>query len=110
MDSLCLTKLDVLGGFNPVEVCDGYEGPDGQERGWPASLDALAEIKPVYRRFEGWPERQELADVRELEALPAAARRYVEIVGTLAGVTVEMFSVGPGRNQTVMMSNPFRRK
>ncbi|RME22967.1 MAG: adenylosuccinate synthase, partial [Deltaproteobacteria bacterium] len=109
VDALCITKLDVLGGFDPIEVCDAYEGPDGSEQQWPASLEALGRMKPVYRKLEGWSAAERIDETRELESLPQAARRYVDIVGTLAGVPVEMFSVGPGRNQTVMLTNPFRR-
>ena len=54
IDSLALTKLDVLDGFESIELCVGYELDGVRVDHLPASLDAQSRAKPVYERFDGW--------------------------------------------------------
>ncbi len=107
LTSLCLTKLDVLGGIDPIRIGVGYR-LDGRELGSPpASIRELARVEPVYEDMEGW--EQDLREVRTREDLPVQARRYVERLEHLLDLPVDIISVGAARAQTIMIQNPFRR-
>lgn len=104
---LCLTKLDVLTGMDSLKVVVGYK-LDGKELDTiPADIRDVHRLEPVFEEFDGWS--QALDDIREYEALPAEARRYIMMVESFLGVPVDMVSVGPARVQTILRKNPFRR-
>ena len=67
------------------------------------TLGELARAEPVYERLPGWSET--LGGCRRFEDLPYAARRYVERFEALAGVPVELLSVGPGRDETIEINS-----
>ena len=107
LTSLCITKLDVLGGTNPIRIGVGYK-LDGQElTSPPANIRDLSRVEPVYEEFEGWEE--DLGEVRTKEDLPLQARRYVEHLEHLLNLPVDIISVGAGRAETIMVQNPYRR-
>lgn len=106
LDSLAVTKLDVLTGLATIPVCVAYDTPDGRTEDLPVdSLEEPGGAQPVYEILPGWSEK--LADVRRLEELPAAALRYVQFLEAGAGVPVDLVSVGPRREQTIVTRNPF---
>ena len=98
---LYVTKLDVLSGFDEIKIAVAYE-IDGERSDYPpTTTHAMNRVKPVYEVFEGWQE--DLSDVRQSEALPAAARRFIERIAVLCDVPVRTVSTGPARDQVVMM-------
>jgi adenylosuccinate synthase len=103
--SIALTKLDVLTGIDPIRVCTGYR-LDGQViEDVPASADVLARCEPIYEDHAGW--REPLKSVARLDSLPTAARRYVARLEELVGVEIGIVSIGPARDQTLVLSRPF---
>ena len=105
LTGLAVTKLDVLTGLDPLRICLGYD-LDGERIGHvPASLEALARCRPVYEEWPGWTEDIEAA--RAWEDLPAAARDYLNRISELAGAPLALVSVGPGRESTIELSDPF---
>jgi adenylosuccinate synthase len=72
---------------------------------FPMTLGELARAEPVYETMPGWTEA--LTGLRRFEELPDPARRYVERVEALAGVPVELVSIGAGRDETIARSDPF---
>jgi adenylosuccinate synthase len=99
---LCITKLDVLSGLEKLKFCVGYETPDGKRLdAMPASLDLLAQCKPVYEEFPGWSE--DISGCRSLEELPQVCRDYVERISQFCGAPLAVISVGPGRDQTIII-------
>jgi adenylosuccinate synthase len=104
--SLCLTKLDVLGGLGPIRACVGYRLDGAEVQSFPADVRAVGRLEPIYEEMEGWEE--DLGGIRELEALPAAARRFLDRIENLLHVPIDMISVGAGRAATIMVRNPFR--
>jgi adenylosuccinate synthase len=106
LSSLAITKLDVLGGLKRVKICVGYK-LDGEDRDeLPTEPAEIARAVPVYEELDGWD--TDTRDLREIEALPSTARKYIQRVEALVGVDIGLVSVGPGRVETIMLKNPFR--
>ena len=72
---------------------------------FPASLKVLAECEPVYEELPGWTE--DITGAKTLSDLPKNARTYLERVSQLTGIPLSIFSVGPDRNQTNVLRNPY---
>jgi adenylosuccinate synthase len=99
---IAITKLDVMAPLAELKVCVAYEGEDGTRYDHvPYHQSVLHKVRPVYETLPGW--QSEITEVERLEDLPAAARDYVRFVEKLAGVPVSFVSVGPGREQTVVL-------
>lgn len=103
LDGLALTKLDVLTGLDEIHVCIAYDTPQGRTREFP--IDELDRSKPVYQTLKGWSE--ELKAARAMTDLPAAARTYVDFIEKDAECPVILVSVGPGRDETIVLRDPF---
>jgi adenylosuccinate synthase len=103
LDGLAITKLDVLTGLPEVRACVAYDTPLGRTRDFP--IDDLPTATPVYEAFPGWSEG--LAGVRVLGDLPEAARRYVKFLEEQVGVPVDLVSVGPRRDETIVLRDAF---
>ncbi|MBX3161362.1 MAG: adenylosuccinate synthase [Deltaproteobacteria bacterium] len=105
MQSLALTKLDVLAALPEVSVCVAYK-VDGKELDEPPiDPDDIARAVPVYATFPGWGKLPSQA--REISDLPTAARDYVSTIQRMAGVPFCLVSVGPDRAETIRLSDPF---
>ena len=102
---IALTKLDVLSGFEALQICIGYELDGARLTELPGDYEDLSRVRPVYESLPGWKEG--LEEVRSFAELPAAARAYVRRVEELSGVPVVCVSVGPDRAQTMLLQNPF---
>ena len=102
---LAITKLDVLTGVPRIKVCVGYRLDGGPAAGFP--IADLGRVEPVYEELPGWSEP--IIGARSFDALPKNARCYVERLSSLVGCPLCLVSVGPGREQTILMTNPFSR-
>jgi adenylosuccinate synthase len=105
LDGLAVTKLDVLRGFDPVRICVAYECNGERLDSPPASLKLWNAAKPVYEDLPGWTE--DLSQARRLQDLPRAVRRYLDRVVELTGVPLRIVSVGPDREATIVLEDPF---
>lgn len=105
IDGLALTKLDVLTGLERILVCVSYDTPSGRVDDLPIDQVGQPGVTPVYEELEGW--QDDLSNVRVLDQLPPAARRYVKFLEDGAGVPLYLLSVGPRRSETVVLHNPF---
>jgi len=105
LNSLCITKLDVLTGLETLKVCVAYEAEEGRIGFRPASLSKYAEYRPVYKELPGWQE--DISGARRLDELPIQARAYLDLIQEEAGVPVSIVSVGAARKETIMINNPF---
>jgi adenylosuccinate synthase len=109
IDALAITKLDVLTGLDEVKICVGYKSPTGNfTHAAPASLKTLAECQPVYEEFEGW--KEDILYAKEISELPANARKYLKRLEELAEAKIILVSVGPGREETIVLEDPFLNK
>jgi len=100
---IAMTKLDVLAPLSEIKVCVAYESDDGTRfEHVPYHQSVLHKARPVYETLPGW--QSEIDSAGRIEDLPPAAREYVSFVEELAGVPVTFVSVGPARDQTVVLS------
>jgi adenylosuccinate synthase len=98
---LAVTKLDTLTGIDTLRICTAYEYNGQIIESFPASLNMLAKCKPIYEELPGW--KEDITGVRSLNDLPENARHYVERITQLTGIPLSIFSVGPDREQTVVV-------
>ncbi|MGC4032465.1 MAG: adenylosuccinate synthetase [Tepidisphaeraceae bacterium] len=98
--SIALTLLDVLSGLDEIKIATGYTLNGKPLDGFRADMDTLAEVQPVYETLPGWQE--DISAVRDYADLPANAKKYVERIEALLGAPIQMVSVGPQREATLM--------
>lgn len=103
---LCITKLDVLDGFDTVKICVAYELDGERQATPPATAEALARCRPIYEEVPGW--KESTVGVRRLEQLPTAARRYLERLCELTGTPIDIISTGADREETIIVRDPFQ--
>jgi adenylosuccinate synthase len=96
-DDLSIMKLDVLDGFDEIQVCIGYE-VNGEVIDY-LPLD-LENVKPVYKTFPGWDKTE---GVRRFEDLPATAQQYLRAIEELTQTKIGMISTSPDRNDTITL-------
>jgi adenylosuccinate synthase len=105
INGLALTKLDILDGFDTIDVCVGYK-LDGKEIDHlPAGEGAQARVEPIYETIEGW--KEPTANARSWADLPAQAIKYVRRVEELVGCPIALLSTSPEREDTILVQNPF---
>ena len=98
---MAVTRLDILDQFDEIKMCVGYRYKNAPLNEMPASLKVLAEVEPVYETFKGW--KQDITGVRSYEALPPEARVYLERLAEYTGIAQGIVSVGPNRDQTIVL-------
>ena len=99
LTDVALTKLDVLSGFDTIQICVAYEYKGKRMDYPPQEQGALDLVSPVYESMPGW--KEDITACKTWDELPEAARAYVQRLEQLSGVPVSMVSVGPDRNQTI---------
>jgi len=100
VDSIALTKLDILSGLQTVKVCRGYRVDGDVVDVFPSGLAGLESAEPVYEELPGWS--VELGQVRQASDLPGEAQHYVRYVEDALGVPITMVCVGPERDQAIL--------
>jgi adenylosuccinate synthase len=100
LDSIALTKLDVLDTFDEINVCVAYRFR-GETIDWiPWSIKEYGEVEPIYETFPGW--ETSTAGVGRFDDLPERARDYVAALERFVGVEVGLVSTGPERDETII--------
>jgi len=102
---LAINKLDILSGFDEIPFATSYKIDGKQTKNFPMTLAEVGRAEPVYETLPGWHE--DVTGVRRFEDLPDNARRYIERIESIAEVQASFLSVGPGRDETIMVSDPF---
>ncbi|MCE9524924.1 MAG: adenylosuccinate synthase [Planctomycetales bacterium] len=99
VDCLSLMMMDVLSHLPEIQICTAYELDGQRTTRFPSHVDDLRRVKPIYETLPGW--NTDVTGIRDLAAMPANARRYLDRVAELVGKPVEVVSVGPDRAQTM---------
>lgn len=101
-DSLIITKLDVLDDLDEIPVCVAYEVDGARLIHMPASTRRMEAIKPIFERLPGW--KQSTRSATKMSELPKQAQRYLEFLEERTGVEVGSVSIGPERNETMLVA------
>ena len=107
ISSLIVTKLDVLDGLETIKICTGYELDGRRIQSIPASLTSYSSCVPVYEELAGWP-NESVNAARSYKQLPKNARRYLEKICELVEADLTLVSVGPKRDETIVIKDPFK--
>lgn len=99
VDSLIVTKLDVLDDQETIRICTGYKNDKKVYHNFPADLDVLENCEPIYEEVSGWME--DTSNVRDVKDLPGKAMDYIRTIEEIIGLKVKMVSVGPERLQII---------
>lgn len=105
IDCMALTRLDILDRLPEVKLCVNYlyQGEILDE--FPASLRVFGEVEPVYETFPGW--QSDTTAIRDFAGLPANCQRYLRRIEEVTGMRLGIVSVGPGREQTMILEPMF---
>jgi adenylosuccinate synthase len=102
LDSLAVTKLDVLSGLETLRIATAYQVKSGLLTEFPACVEHLETATPVYEEHPGWD--GELSRARTRDDLPETARKYLHRIEEIADVPIRIISVGQGRDQTITVT------
>lgn len=100
IDCIAVMLLDVLSQLDELKICVEYDIRGERTTVFPSHVEDLAAVKPVYRTLPGW--KQEISHIRKLHDFPREARGYIDTLAELLGSPVEIVSVGPDREQTIL--------
>src|SRR6202045_4999217 len=101
IDELAVTNLDGLDGVDPIRVCVAYRLNGKRLDVPPCDAAQLENCEPIYRKFPGW--KKSTHSAKKLSELPPAARDYVRAIAELTGAPLRIVSVGPTRNETIIL-------
>ena len=102
---MCITKLDVMDGIEEIKICTGYEFEGKTIDILPFGADAVVKCKPIYETLPGW--KESTFGVKEYDALPENAKRYLKRIEEVCGAPVAIISTGPDRDETILLQHPF---
>src|SRR5512132_1462900 len=103
LDTLAITKLDVLDSCDTVKICVGYKYDDEVLTDFPEEERIWHEAEPVYEELSGW--QTSTAGMRDYEDLPTKAREYLARLSELCGVGISLVSTGPVRDETILVND-----
>ena len=102
LDTLVVTKLDVLDELKEVKICTGYRWKGEVLDSFPPDFHVLKACEPVYQTVPGWGRKT--AGIRDFQELPVLAQDYLKRLSDLAGAEISLVSTGPDRTQTIVAS------
>ena len=101
LDTLAITKLDILDQLDKIKICVGYKYGGKLLESFPVSCKVLENVELVYEVLPGWKEKT--SGIKDINKLPKNARGYIKRIEELTGVKVSIVSVGPERSQTMFV-------
>ncbi|MBC8318387.1 MAG: adenylosuccinate synthase [Desulfobulbaceae bacterium] len=104
---MAITKLDVLSGQKTLEIGTSYQAAGKTFTAMPGNIRTAQQLQPVYEKLEGWTE--DISGMTSIDDLPRKAKDYVKRVEELTETPAMIISVGPGREQTILLKNPFEK-
>ncbi len=106
MTGLAITKMDVLNDLATIKLCTAYDYQRQRLDEFPNDLEILKQCTPVYEEVDGW--QSDLSEAKCYEDLPEKAKDYLRKLEEVTGCPVILISVGPRRDQTIQLENPFK--
>ncbi len=105
LSGLAITKIDVLSELDSIKMCTAYSYRGEMLEDFPHDLQILQECKPVYEEFDGW--KCDICSVTDYDEFPEQVKTYLKKLEEITDCPVALVSVGPRRDQTVQLRNPF---
>ncbi|CRF35449.1 Adenylosuccinate synthetase [Brachyspira suanatina] len=105
LDSIAITRLDILDELDKLKICVAYKYNGEILEGYPADLDILSKVEPVYEEFEGW--KTSTRYIREYDKLPENAKKYLKRLSEVIETDISIVSVGAGRDETIIVKKIF---
>ena len=105
IDSIALTKLDVLDALDEIKMCVGYDLNGKKLDYLPAAAEDQFQIKPIYKTFAGW--KTNTQGIRNIKDLPKNAKNYINSIENYIGAKVSSISTSPERDDTILIEDPF---
>ena len=105
LDCIALTRLDILDTFSEIKLCVAYKLDGKILDEFPASLEVLSRVEPVYESFPGW--LSSTCDIKNYADLPQNCRRYIERLSEVIDTRIGIVSVGPERERTILCESMF---
>lgn len=107
LTGIALMKVDVLETLPVIRLCVGYRLNGKEIYDLPASIQDQEQVEPILETVPGW-EKYQTSEVKSVEDLPQGLRNYIKKIEDFVGVPVVLLSTGPGREETLEITNPFR--
>ena len=105
LDSMAITKIDILGGVKKIPLCTKYKYKNSYLKEIPASLEIMRKCEPVYQTLDGWPDlsKDEIKQIikKGYPALPKNLKKYLNKISQEIGLPIELISLGPEREITL---------
>ena len=101
LDSLVVTKMDVLDQLAEIPICTGYRYRGASLQEMPPEVEVLEKVEPVYVSRPGW--QVSTRGLTDYAQLPVRARDYLKFVADELAVEIGMVSTGPGRRETILL-------
>ena len=105
IDGIALTKLDVLDELDQINLCVAYELNGKKIDYFPAAVQDQLNVKPVYKKFEGWKSKTQ--GVKKFEDLPNNAKIYIKAIEEFIETKISSISTSPEREDTILLIDPF---
>ena len=105
IDSIALTKLDVLTTINKLKICVAYKHKGNILKNFTTNIKVLQNCEPVYEEFDGWWD--DITQVKSYDQLPNNAKKYLRRIEELLKAPISIVSVGPKREQTIVARQEF---
>jgi len=106
MDSMVLTKIDILSDFKKIKICTSYKYNGEIIKEFPVNLEILENCIPVYEEMEGW--KGDISQITKYEDFPRQLKAYINRIEELVKTKVVIVSVGPKRSQTIIREKVFK--
>ncbi|MBW5383223.1 adenylosuccinate synthase [Brachyspira pilosicoli] len=105
LDSVAITRLDILDELEKLKICVAYKYNGEILEDYPADLDILSKVEPVYEEFDGW--KTSTTNIREYDKLPENAKKYLKRLSEVIDTEISIVSVGAGRDETIIVKKVF---
>ena len=105
IDGIALTKLDVLDELDEINLCVAYDLNGKEIDYFPAAVEDQLNVKPVYKKFEGW--KSKTHGIKKFEDLPNNAKIYVKAIEKFIETKISSISTSPEREDTILLIDPF---
>ncbi len=105
IDSIAMTKLDVLTTVEKLKICVAYKYKGNIIKNFTTNMKILQNCEPIYEELDGWWD--DLTKVKTYDALPNNAKKYLRRIEELLRVPISIVSIGPRRDQTIITRSEF---